>query len=129
MAQLQTTAAQKGIQLVLQGDDSQGPWDAPLVTLAINGLRRDAFDFAAADRGDAASPAPERARQRPGRARQPAAPPGRWFFTTPRPNGERSDLGLGLSIVQRIMLLHGGRLQFANTQPGLRASLDFSAQG
>lgn len=48
---------------------------------------------------------------------------GERFFTTARPNGERSGSGLGLAIVQRIAALHGGHLQLRNTHPGFCAAL------
>jgi two-component system, OmpR family, sensor histidine kinase CreC len=48
---------------------------------------------------------------------------GERFFSTPRPNGERSGSGLGLAIVREIMRLHGGQLRLANTAPGFRAEL------
>ena len=34
--------------------------------------------------------------------------------------------GLGLAIVRRVMALHGGRMHVANTQPGLRVTLEFN---
>ncbi|WP_312525882.1 two-component system sensor histidine kinase CreC [Comamonas sp.] len=132
IAQLQATAAQKGIQLQLQGGDSQGAWDAALVTLAISNLLANALDFSPAHSQIVLTLEPQRLSVQdsgPGVPDSLLHRLGERFFTTPRPNGERSGTGLGLSIVQRIMLLHGGRLQFANTHPGLRASLDFSAQG
>jgi len=51
---------------------------------------------------------------------------GERFFTTARPGGERSGSGLGLAIVRRVMALHGGRMHVANTQPGLRVTLEFN---
>jgi two-component system, OmpR family, sensor histidine kinase CreC len=48
---------------------------------------------------------------------------GERFFTTARPDGERSGSGLGLAIVREIMRLHGGRLELANTSPGFRAEM------
>jgi two-component system, OmpR family, sensor histidine kinase CreC len=52
---------------------------------------------------------------------------GQRFFSTTRPAAdaepERRGSGLGLAIVQEVMALHGGRLQLANAEPGLRASL------
>ena len=131
MHQLQASAAQKHIRLQLQGDDSSGPWDAPLVQLAISNLLGNALDFAPA--GSTITVQIDHQRL----AVQDAGPGvpdalmhrlGERFFTTPRPNGERSGSGLGLSIVHRIMLLHGGHLQFANTHPGLRVTLDFASQ-
>jgi len=48
---------------------------------------------------------------------------GERFFTTARPNGERSGSGLGLAIVQRVVALHGGRMAARNTASGLRVEL------
>jgi two-component system, OmpR family, sensor histidine kinase CreC len=48
---------------------------------------------------------------------------GERFFTTARPDGERSGSGLGLAIVREIMRLHGGRLELGNTSPGFRAEM------
>ena len=48
---------------------------------------------------------------------------GERFFTTARPNGERSGSGLGLAIVQRVVALHGGHMAVRNTAPGLRVEL------
>lgn len=131
ISQLQATASQKGIQLALQGDDSWGAWDAPLVTLAISNLLANALDFSPANSQIVLALSHHRLSVQdsgPGVPTSLLHRLGERFFTTPRPNGERSGTGLGLSIVQRIMLLHGGHLYFANTHPGLRASLDFSAQ-
>ncbi len=51
---------------------------------------------------------------------------GERFFTTARPNGERSGSGLGLAIVKQIMALHGGSLRITNIADGLCAELIFS---
>jgi two-component system, OmpR family, sensor histidine kinase CreC len=51
---------------------------------------------------------------------------GERFFTTARPNGERSGSGLGLAIVKQIMALHDGSLRITNTAGGLCAELIFS---
>ena len=127
--QLRTTAAQKGITLDLQGDDSTGAWDARLVELAISNLLVNALDFSPPSSRIAVQLAPQRVVVQDSGPGVPDAlmhKLGERFFTTPRPNGERSGTGLGLSIVYRIMQLHGGQLHFANTAPGLRVVLDFS---
>jgi two-component system, OmpR family, sensor histidine kinase CreC len=52
---------------------------------------------------------------------------GERFFATPRrpAPGEppRKGSGLGLAIVREVVALHGGRMRFANTQPGLAAEM------
>lgn len=52
---------------------------------------------------------------------------GERFYSTPRPapDGQpgRKGTGLGLAIVRQVMVLHGGRLDIANAEPGLRATL------
>ena len=132
LRQLQTTAAQKGIALQLQGDDSSGAWDARLVELAISNLLANALDFSPAGSQVLVQLGPNRVTVQDSGPGVPDAlmhKLGERFFTTPRPNGERSGTGLGLSIVHRIMQLHGGQLHFANTQPGLRVELDFAPPG
>ena len=52
---------------------------------------------------------------------------GERFFSTPRPDGQRSGSGLGLAIVRQIMALHGGKLLLSNALGGLRAELVFKA--
>ena len=126
--QLQATAVQKGIHLTLQRNDSAGAWDAQLVQLAISNLIANALDFSPGGSQVVVQLAPHRVTVQdsgPGVPEGLMHKLGERFFTTPRPNGERSGTGLGLSIVLRIMQLHGGQLHFANTHPGLRASLDF----
>lgn len=128
LAQTQARAAQRGIALVLAGHGASGPWEAELVTLALCNLLDNAIDFSPAgstvnvelrghdiavqDRG-------------PGVPDYALARLGERFFTTARPNGERSGSGLGLAIVQRVMALHGGQMQVHNTAPGLRVVLHF----
>ncbi|NJS35278.1 MAG: GHKL domain-containing protein [Brachymonas sp.] len=52
---------------------------------------------------------------------------GERFFKTPRPEGssrsQKVGSGLGLSIVQSIVRLHGGQLILRNTSPGFRAEM------
>ena len=129
LAHCQARAAQRGMALVLQGEGDSGPWEAELVTLALTNLLDNAVDF---------SPPGSTVRVELDGARvavQDAGPGvpnfalprlGERFFTTARPGGERSGSGLGLAIVRRVMALHGGRMHIANTQPGLRVTLEFN---
>jgi len=129
LAHSQARAAQRGMALVLHGEGDSGPWEAELVTLALTNLLDNAMDFAPP--GSTVRVELDGARV----AVQDAGPGvpdfalprlGERFFTTARPGGERSGSGLGLAIVRRVMALHGGRMHIANTQPGLRVTLDFS---
>ena len=56
---------------------------------------------------------------------------GQRFFSTARPSADgraaRRGSGLGLAIVREIMALHGGRLEIANVDPGLRVALVLNA--
>jgi two-component system sensor histidine kinase CreC len=126
MAQVHGAARQRRIQLVLQGQDSSGPWEQDLVVLALSNLLSNAIDFAPEGSSIHVDLEPGRVSVRDHGPGVPEALLGRLgerFFTTPRPNGERSGTGLGLSIVLRIMLLHGGSMQAANAHPGLRVTL------
>ena len=129
LAHSQARAAQRGMALVLQGEGDSGPWEAELVTLALTNLLDNAMDFAPP--GSTVRVELDGARV----AVQDAGPGvpdfalprlGERFFTTARPGGERSGSGLGLAIVRRVMALHGGRMHVANTQPGLRVTLEFN---
>ena len=129
LAHSQARAAQRGMALVLQGEGDSGPWEAELVTLALTNLLDNAMDFAPP--GSTVRVELDGARV----AVQDAGPGvpdfalprlGERFFTTARPGGERSGSGLGLAIVRRVMALHGGRMHIANTQPGLRVTLEFN---
>ncbi|MFN4119873.1 two-component system sensor histidine kinase CreC [Acidovorax sp.] len=127
--QCEARARQRGVRLELSGEGASGRWEAELVTLAIGNLLDNAIDF---------SPAGGTVRvvlQGPSVAVEDAGPGvpdyalprlGERFFTTARPNGERSGSGLGLAIVQRVMALHGGRMQAQPLAPGLRVRLDFA---
>ena len=128
MAQVHSAAHQRRIQLVLQGQDSSGPWEQDLVVLALSNLLSNAIDFAPEGSSIHVDLEPGRVSVRDHGPGVPEALLGRLserFFTTPRPNGERSGTGLGLSIVLRIMLLHGGSMQAANAHPGLRVTLNW----
>ena len=127
-AQLQSTAAQKNIRIELQGVDSLGPWEPKLVQLAISNLLANALDYSPAGSLVRVTLAPDLLTvqdQGPGVPAHLMPRLGERFFTTPRPNGERSGSGLGLSIVKRIMRLHDAELRFANNEQGFAATLDF----
>ncbi len=126
---LRAQIAMKNIALRIDKSASMRSVDADLVTLAISNLLDNAIDFSAAgsaievtcsERGivvqDHAGGVPDYALARLGER----------FFTTPRPNGERSGSGLGLAIVRQIMALHGGQLVLSNADGGLRAELVFA---
>jgi two-component system, OmpR family, sensor histidine kinase CreC len=103
--------------------------DADLVTLAISNLLENAIDFSAAGSAIEVT-CSERSivvqDHAGGVADYALARLGERFFTTPRPNGERSGSGLGLAIVRQIMALHGGQLALSNVDGGLRAELVFT---
>jgi len=125
----QTRAAQRGVVLRLAGEGARGAWEAELVTLALSNLLDNAIDFSPA--GSSVHVELDGARvsvqdSGPGVPNYALARLGERFFSTARPNGERSGSGLGLAIVRRVMALHGGHMQVRNTQPGLRVELDFS---
>lgn len=126
IAHTQARAAQRGVALALAGQGASGPWEAELITLALTNLLDNAIDFA--PEGSTVRVELDGARV----AVQDAGPGvpdyalprlGERFFTTARPNGERSGSGLGLAIVRRVMALHGGHMEVRNTQPGLRVEL------
>lgn len=101
--------------------------DARAVTLAVSNLIENALDFAPALSTLRIAVEPRRIvvhDQGPGVPDYALARLGERFYTTPRPDGERSGSGLGLAIVRQIMALHGGSLQLAN-DGGLRAELRF----
>ncbi len=133
LAQSQARAAQRGITLVLGGQGASGPWEAELVTLALSNLIDNAIDFSPAGSTVKIELAGHEVAVQdsgPGVPDYALARLGERFFTTARPNGERSGSGLGLAIVQRVMALHGGRMQARNSQrgePGLRVVLQFPA--
>jgi two-component system, OmpR family, sensor histidine kinase CreC len=104
--------------------------DHDLVVLAISNLLENAVDFSpigaridivCTERSivvqDHAGGVPDYALSRLGER----------FFTTPRPDGQRSGSGLGLAIVRQIMALHGGKLVLSNAHDGFRAELIFIA--
>jgi two-component system sensor histidine kinase CreC len=132
IAEAQARARQKNVAITLQGDGGSGSFEAPLVALAIGNLLDNAIDFSplggtvgvklAGGRisvTDAGPGVPDYALPRLGER----------FFSTPRPNGERTGSGLGLAIARQIMALHHGTLHLANLDPaagpGLRAELVF----
>ncbi|MFY3384019.1 two-component system sensor histidine kinase CreC [Paracidovorax sp. MALMAid1276] len=120
--QCQARALQRGVRLDLSGEGASGRWEAELVTLAIGNLLDNAIDFSPEGgtvrvRLDGASVAVQD--EGPGVPDYALLRLGEKFFTTARPGGERSGSGLGLAIVQRVMALHGGRMQVQTLSPGL----------
>jgi len=129
IAQTRARATQRGIALALSGTGASGPWEAELVTLALTNLLDNAIDFSppgSTVRVELDSTAVAVQDQGPGVPGYALPRLGERFFTTARPGGERSGSGLGLAIVQRVMALHGGRLEVHNTTPGLRVTLNFT---
>jgi two-component system sensor histidine kinase CreC len=105
-----------------------GLLDRALVALAVSNLLENAIEFSAPGGAitltcvehcitvqDQAGGVPDYALARLGER----------FFTTPRPDGQRSGSGLGLAIVRQVMALHGGELRLGNAAGGLRAELIF----
>ena len=132
MAQAEAAARQRGLRLTLQGQDSSGPWEQGLVVLAISNLLSNAIDFSPEGGSIQVTLGPGSISVRdhgPGVAPALLGRLGERFFTTPRPDGERSGTGLGLSIVLRIMVLHAGSMQVANASPGLCVTLHWQAPG
>jgi two-component system, OmpR family, sensor histidine kinase CreC len=126
---LQAQIALKNIAVHIDKSTTVRSIDADLVTLAVSNLLENAIDFSAAGSAievtcsersivvqDHAGGVPDYALARLGER----------FFTTPRPNGERSGSGLGLAIVRQIMALHGGQLALSNVDGGLRAEMIFT---
>ena len=130
IAHTQARAAQRGVVLALTGQGASGPWEAELITLALTNLLDNAVDFApegSTVRVELDGPRVAVQDSGPGVPDYALPRLGERFFTTARPNGERSGSGLGLAIVRRVMALHGGRMDVRNTAPGLRVTLVFPA--
>ncbi|MNT45175.1 Sensor protein CreC [compost metagenome] len=45
------------------------------------------------------------------------------FYSLPRPSSGRKSTGLGLNFVEEVMQLHGGSLEVANVEDGVRVRL------
>ena len=131
IAEVQARASQKNVHIALQGDGTSGPFEAALVVLAIGNLLDNAIDFSPAGgtvRVDLVGSRLTVTDAGPGVPDYALPRLGERFFSTPRPNGERTGSGLGLAIVRQIMALHHGTLRLANLDtagPGLRAELAF----
>ena len=126
----QARAAQRGVALTLTGQGASGPWEAELITLALGNLIDNAIDFAPPGSTVRMELEGHRAAVQdsgPGVPDYALPRLGERFFTTARPNGERSGSGLGLAIVRRVMALHDGHMEVRNTAPGLRVVLVFPA--
>lgn len=127
LRQVQARAHLRGVHLECAGQGASGAWEGELLTLALGNVLDNAIDFSAP--GQTVRVELDGARvhvqdQGPGVPDYALARLGERFYTTARPDGERSGSGLGLAIVRRVLALHGGRLQVTNTHPGLRVTLD-----
>ena len=101
--------------------------DAQAIALAVSNLLENALDFAPPGSRVTVRVTPRRITvqdQGPGVPDYALPRLGERFFTTARPNGERSGSGLGLAIVRQIMALHRGRLLLTNAN-GFRAEMEF----
>jgi two-component system, OmpR family, sensor histidine kinase CreC len=127
---LQAKINAKNIQLNIQINWKTIPLDSELITLALSNLLENALDFSPPSSQIRITCAPQciAIQDQAGGVPSYALPRlGERFFTTPRPNGERSGSGLGLAIVKQIMALHGGQLRITNVPNGLRAELIFAS--
>lgn len=125
--QVQARAQQRGIVLECEGQGARGHWDGELLRLALGNVLDNAIDFAPAHSRVSVvlDGALVQVRDHgPGVPDYALARLGERFYTTARPNGERSGSGLGLAIVRRVLALHGGHLHIENAHPGLRVTLD-----
>ncbi|MCZ8251108.1 MAG: two-component system sensor histidine kinase CreC [Hylemonella sp.] len=103
--------------------------DTQAIALAVSNLLENALDFAPSGSQVTVCVTPRCIAvqdQGPGVPDYALPRLGERFFTTARPNGERSGSGLGLAIVRQIMALHRGRLQLTNAN-GFRAEMEFPA--
>ncbi len=128
LAALEAQLHTKKIVITQDLSDATCAVDHELVTLALSNLLENAIEFSSPGAHihlrstahgiavqDHAGGVPDYALARMGER----------FFTTPRPDGQRTGSGLGLAIVRQIMALHGGRLHLANSDGGLCAELIF----
>lgn len=123
--------AARQIAVHIEAGDGGGGWtirgDAQAIGLAISNLLENALDFAPTGSRVDVVVTPQRITvqdQGPGVPDYAMSRLGERFFTTARPNGERSGSGLGLAIVRQIMALHRGRLLLTNSN-GFRADMEF----
>ncbi len=103
--------------------------DPALVTLALSNLLENAIDFSKPGGTIAITTSHHRISVQDAAGGVPdyaLARLGERFFSTPRPDGQRSGSGLGLAIVKQIMALHGGQLLLSNRDGGLCAELVFT---
>ncbi len=129
IAALQAQTSMKNIAIHADASDAQGPIDRELVTLAISNLLENAIDFSPQAAAIQITSTPRRitVQDHAGGVPDYALPRlGERFFTTQRPDGQRSGSGLGLAIVRQIMALHGGQLRIVNADGGLRVEMVFS---
>jgi two-component system, OmpR family, sensor histidine kinase CreC len=128
IAGMHSQIAMKHIAIDAQPSAVVGKIEPELVTLALSNLLENAIDFSIVG-GTVRVTCEKRSiavQDQAGGVPDYALPRlGERFFTTPRPNGQRSGSGLGLAIVRQIMVLHGGTLNISNAEGGLRVELIF----
>jgi two-component system sensor histidine kinase CreC len=130
-------ATQRHVRLVVDAPAAvQLMGEAELLQMALGNVLDNALDFAPAGSEVRVSLRVEGGEcgvsvqdQGPGVPDYALARLGERFYSTARPAGagqtERKGSGLGLAIAQQIMALHGGHIDWANTQPGLCVTLRF----
>jgi two-component system sensor histidine kinase CreC len=133
-AQLERQAprlAQQGLSVSWTARDGvEVDADTALLELAFGNLLVNAIDFAPAgstlELAVSTTPASAHLTLRdhgPGVPAQAFAQLGKRFFSTARPGSLVKGSGLGLAIARRVAELHGGRLAFEASGPGLQVSL------
>ena len=128
-ATVEGSRAAHAVRIVLSGSADVGVNAEPgLLALAVGNLVENARSFAPAGSVITLEAGPGVIAVQdsgPGVADYALPRLGERFFSTVRPDGLTKGSGLGLAIVRQIMLLHGGRMEVRNTQPGLRVELHF----
>ncbi|RYX89562.1 MAG: two-component system sensor histidine kinase CreC [Comamonadaceae bacterium] len=118
----------QSLRVVVNGTGAGVHAEPGLLALAISNLVENARSFAPAGSTITLEAGPDVIAVQdsgPGVADYALPRLGERFFSTVRPDGHTKGSGLGLAIVRQVMLLHGGRMEVRNTQPGLRVELHF----